>query len=62
MELGSMDQQHITQLLDHSNDAGAACRDALLDGAELILWQGTAPADMMADPPSLVACVGIARS
>jgi hypothetical protein len=112
-----MDQQHLTQLLDHSNDAGAACRDALLDGAELILWQGTAPADrmlaayrrrhertiadhvpsigfpealddlgragtrelnlgqvtaadpayvymifMMADPPSLVACVGIARS
>jgi hypothetical protein len=42
-----MDQDHLTSLLSHSNDAGSACRDALLDGAELILWHGSAPADRM---------------
>jgi hypothetical protein len=112
-----MDQERLAQLLDHGNEAGLACRDALLDGAELILWRGSAPADRMlaayrrrhartvadavdsigftealddlrdagtreldlgqvtvadpayvymifmtADPPTLVACLGIARS
>ncbi len=42
-----MDQERLTQLLNHSNEAGSACRDALLDGAELILWEGSAPADRM---------------
>ena len=42
-----MDQDSLTQLLNHSNEAGEACRDALLDGAELILWDGGAPADRM---------------
>jgi hypothetical protein len=42
-----MNQERITQLLNHSNEAGSACRDALLDGAELILWRGSAPADRM---------------
>ncbi len=42
-----MDQEHLIQLLNHSNEAGSTCRDALLDGAELILWRGSAPADRM---------------
>jgi hypothetical protein len=42
-----MDQQRLTQLLDGTSEAGSACRCALLDGAELILWQGSAPADRM---------------
>jgi hypothetical protein len=42
-----MDQQSLTQLLDGTSEAGSACRSALLDGADLILWQGTAPADRM---------------
>jgi hypothetical protein len=42
-----MDQESLTQLLNHSNEAGEACRDALLDGADLILWHGAAPADRM---------------
>jgi hypothetical protein len=35
------------QLLADTTDAGSACRAALLNGAELILWRGTAPADRM---------------
>jgi hypothetical protein len=42
-----MDQERLTQLLDGSTEAGSACRAALLDGAELILWEGSAPADRM---------------
>jgi hypothetical protein len=42
-----MDQKTLTRLLNHSNEAGEACRDALLDGADLILWRGAAPADRM---------------
>jgi len=42
-----MDRNHLTELLNHSNEAGSACRDALLDGAELVLWHGSAPADRM---------------
>jgi hypothetical protein len=42
-----MDQESLTQLLNHSTAAGEACRDALLDGADLILWHGAAPADRM---------------
>jgi hypothetical protein len=42
-----MDRQRLTQLLNHTNEAGSACRDALLDGAELMLWRGSAPADRM---------------
>jgi hypothetical protein len=43
----SMDQQDLTDLLDGSTEAGSACRTALLEGAELILWQGSVPADRM---------------
>jgi hypothetical protein len=42
-----MDQNAVTQLLNRSSEAGEACRDALLDGAQLILWRGSAPADRM---------------
>jgi hypothetical protein len=42
-----MDQERLTQLLDRSSTAGSACREALLRGAELILWNGSAPADRM---------------
>jgi hypothetical protein len=42
-----MDQAGITQLLDNGTPAAAACRAALIDGADLILWQGSAPADRM---------------
>jgi hypothetical protein len=40
-----VDQEYLCQLLDYSNEAGSACREALLHGAELIVWHGTAPAD-----------------
>ena len=42
-----MEQERLAQLLDGSTEAGSACRAALLDGAELILWEGSAPADRM---------------
>src|SRR5690242_8505774 len=42
-----MDQERITQLLDGSTEAASACRTALIEGADLILWQGSAPADRM---------------
>jgi hypothetical protein len=42
-----MNQVRITQLLRNGSQAAAACRAALIDGAELILWQGSAPADRM---------------
>jgi len=42
-----MDQERLTQILADTNEAGSACRAALLNGAELILWRGSAPADRM---------------
>jgi hypothetical protein len=42
-----MNQDRVSQLLDGGSDAARACRSALRDGAELILWHGSAPADRM---------------
>ena len=42
-----MKREDLAQLLDGASYAGAACRHALQDGAEFILWHGTAPADRM---------------
>lgn len=42
-----MERDHLAQLLDENSDASSACRSALLQGAELIVWDGTTPADRM---------------
>jgi hypothetical protein len=42
-----MNQERIAQLLDGGTGAASACRAALIDGANLILWQSSAPADRM---------------
>jgi hypothetical protein len=40
-----MERDNLTTLLSDSGEASTACRDALLDGADLIMWNGWAPAD-----------------
>jgi hypothetical protein len=42
-----MNHDRVNQLLDGGSDAACACRSALDEGAELILWDGSAPADRM---------------
>jgi len=42
-----MDRDGLAQVLTNAGHAATACRSALQDGAELILWQGVVPADRM---------------
>jgi len=42
-----MDRDGLADVLTHAGHAAAACRSALQQGAELILWQGVVPADRM---------------
>ena len=42
-----MNRDVLTELLLGEGAAASACSSALRDGAELILWQGSAPADRM---------------
>jgi hypothetical protein len=42
-----VNRDDLAELLLGEGAAATACSSALQDGAELILWQGTAPADRM---------------
>jgi hypothetical protein len=42
-----MDRDGVARLLTGTSYTATACRYALQDGADFILWQGTAPADRM---------------
>jgi hypothetical protein len=42
-----MDRDGLAQVLTDAGHAATACRSALKEGAEFILWQGVVPADRM---------------
>lgn len=45
--VGNVNRDHLAQLLDSPGYASSACRHALLEGAEFIVWDGSAPASGM---------------
>jgi hypothetical protein len=42
-----MDRDGLARMLTDAGHAATACRSALQEGADLILWQGVVPADRM---------------
>lgn len=44
-----MERNHLAALLDGVGYAESACRHALLDGARFVIWDGSGPADLMAE-------------